>query len=69
MYIIGENIHIISPRVKKALAERDAEFFKASAIQQVEAGASAVDLNLGRQKNESLDDQNRPGSSGCPYLY
>jgi len=52
MYIIGENIHIISPSVKKALAERDAEFFKASAIQQVEAGAKAVDLNLGRQKHE-----------------
>jgi 5-methyltetrahydrofolate corrinoid/iron sulfur protein methyltransferase len=52
MYIIGENIHIISPKVKKALAERDAEFFKTLAIKQVEAGASAVDLNLGRQKNE-----------------
>ena len=52
MYIIGENIHIISPSVKKALAERDAEFFKASAIQQVEAGAKAIDLNLGRQKHE-----------------
>ena len=52
MYIIGENIHIISPSVKKALAERDAEFFKKSAIQQVEMGASAVDLNLGRQKKE-----------------
>jgi len=52
MYIIGENIHIISPSVKKALADRDAEFFKKSAIQQVEMGASAVDLNLGRQKHE-----------------
>jgi 5-methyltetrahydrofolate corrinoid/iron sulfur protein methyltransferase len=52
MYIIGENIHIISPKVKKALAERDAEYFKASAIQQVEAGASAIDLNMGRQKHE-----------------
>ena len=52
MYIIGENIHIISPSVKKALAERDAEFFKKSAIQQVEMGASAVDLNLGRQKHD-----------------
>jgi len=52
MYIIGENIHIISPSVKKALAERDAEFFKESAIRQVEMGASAVDLNLGRQKKE-----------------
>lgn len=52
MYIIGENIHIISPRVKKALAERDAEFFKTSAIQQVEHGADCIDLNLGRQKKE-----------------
>jgi len=52
MYIIGENIHIISPSVKKALAEKDAEFFKKSAIQQVEMGASAVDLNLGRQKHD-----------------
>ncbi len=52
MYIIGENIHIISPKVKKALAERDAEFFKTSAIQQVEAGAKAIDLNMGRQKHE-----------------
>ncbi|MBU0511484.1 MAG: dihydropteroate synthase [Chloroflexi bacterium] len=52
MYIIGENIHIISPSVKIALKERDAEFFKTSAIKQVEAGADAVDLNLGRQKHE-----------------
>ncbi|MEE9599503.1 MAG: dihydropteroate synthase, partial [Anaerolineales bacterium] len=52
MYIIGENIHIISPSVKKALAEKDAEFFKKSAIQQVEAGAKAIDLNLGRQKHD-----------------
>ncbi|MCJ7715622.1 MAG: dihydropteroate synthase [Anaerolineales bacterium] len=52
MYIIGENIHIISPSVKKALAEKDAEFFKTSAIRQVEAGASAIDLNLGRQKHD-----------------
>ncbi len=55
MYIIGENIHIISPKVKIALKERDAEFFKASAIQQVEAGADAIDLNLGRQKHEWED--------------
>ncbi|MBS1250345.1 MAG: 5-methyltetrahydrofolate:corrinoid/iron-sulfur protein co-methyltransferase [Chloroflexi bacterium] len=50
MYIIGENIHIISPKVKKALKEKDAEFFKALAIKQVEHGAQAIDLNLGRQK-------------------
>jgi len=28
MYIIGENIHIISEKVKLALSERDARFFQ-----------------------------------------
>ncbi len=52
MYIIGENIHIISPKVKEALADRDAKFFQELAVAQVEAGAQAVDLNLGRQKHD-----------------
>lgn len=50
LQIIGENIHIISPKVKEAIKERDAEFFKASALQQVEHGAVALDLNIGPQK-------------------
>jgi cobalamin-dependent methionine synthase I len=50
MYIIGENIHIISPKVKEAVQNKDAEFFKESARKQVEAGADAVDLNIGPQK-------------------
>ena len=50
MYIIGENIHIISPRVKEAVAERDIKFFQNAAVEQVEAGADAVDLNIGPQK-------------------
>ena len=50
MYIIGENIHIISPPVKEAVKNRDEEFFKAAAIKQVEYGVSAVDLNIGPQK-------------------
>lgn len=52
MYIIGENIHIISPKVKEALKERDAKFFQKLAVEQVEGGAQAIDLNLGRQKKE-----------------
>jgi cobalamin-dependent methionine synthase I len=52
MYIIGENIHIISDKVKAALAERDARFFQDLAIKQVEAGASALDLNLGPRKKD-----------------
>lgn len=50
MRIIGENIHILSPRVKEALANRDMQFFQESARKQVEAGAWAVDLNIGPQK-------------------
>ncbi len=52
MYIIGENIHIISQRVKDALKEKDARFFQELAVRQVEAGAQALDVNLGPRKND-----------------
>lgn len=50
MYIIGENIHIISDKVKEALKAKDAKFFQEQAVKQVEAGAQALDLNLGPRK-------------------
>jgi 5-methyltetrahydrofolate corrinoid/iron sulfur protein methyltransferase len=50
MYIIGENIHIISPRVKEAFAQQDLRFFQDLAVKQVEAGADMLDLNIGPQK-------------------
>ena len=52
MYIIGENIHIISEKVKEALKERDRKFFQELAVKQVEAGAQALDLNLGPRKSD-----------------
>ncbi len=52
MYIIGENIHIISEKVKEALANRDSEFFMELALKQVDAGAKAVDINLGPRKKD-----------------
>lgn len=52
MYVIGENIHIISPKVKEALKEKDAKFFQDLAVRQVEAGAQALDLNLGPRKKD-----------------
>ncbi len=52
MYIIGENIHIISDKVKEALKARDAKFFQDLAVRQVEHGAQALDLNLGPRKND-----------------
>jgi 5-methyltetrahydrofolate corrinoid/iron sulfur protein methyltransferase len=52
MYIIGENIHIISDKVKEGLANRDREFFMDLAVKQVEAGAKAIDVNLGPRKKD-----------------
>ncbi|MBK5106832.1 MAG: dihydropteroate synthase [Anaerolineales bacterium] len=52
MYIIGENIHIISEKVKLALKERDAKFFQELAVEQVEGGAQALDINLGPRKKD-----------------
>lgn len=50
MYIIGENIHIISPKVKEAFAEKNIKFFQELAVRQLEAGAHCIDLNIGPQK-------------------
>ncbi|MGQ9767777.1 MAG: hypothetical protein ACUVSS_10730 [Anaerolineae bacterium] len=61
MKIIGENIHILSPRVKEALANRDRKFFQDLAVRQVEGGAWAIDLNIGPQK--SWDMKSYPGWS------
>jgi cobalamin-dependent methionine synthase I len=52
MYIIGENIHIISDKVKEALTNKDREFFMDLAVKQVEAGAKVVDINLGPRKKD-----------------
>lgn len=50
MYIIGENIHIVSPKVKEAIANRDGAFFVDLARKQMQNGATALDLNVGPQK-------------------
>jgi 5-methyltetrahydrofolate corrinoid/iron sulfur protein methyltransferase len=55
MQVIGENIHIISPRVKKALKARDLKFFQELAVKQVEAGADILDLNIGPQKKAGTE--------------
>ncbi|MDX1415325.1 MAG: dihydropteroate synthase [Candidatus Promineifilaceae bacterium] len=52
MYIIGENIHIISQKVKDALRDRDTKFFQDLAVKQVHAGVQALDLNLGPRKKD-----------------
>jgi cobalamin-dependent methionine synthase I len=55
MYIIGENIHILSDKVKEAIKVKDAKFFQELAVKQVEAGAKALDLNLGPRKADWMD--------------
>ena len=52
MYIIGENIHIISPNVRRAVGRKDAGFIQELAVKQVEGGAQALDLNLGPRKKD-----------------
>jgi 5-methyltetrahydrofolate corrinoid/iron sulfur protein methyltransferase len=52
MYIIGENIHIMADAVKAGLRDRDERFFQDLAVRQVEAGAQALDLNLGPRKKD-----------------
>ena len=52
MYIIGENIQIISSLVRKAVEERDAKPLQELARKQVEGGAQMVDLNIGRRKKD-----------------
>jgi cobalamin-dependent methionine synthase I len=55
MFIIGENIHILSDKVKEAIKARDGKFFQELAVKQVEAGAKALDLNLGPRKADWME--------------
>ncbi|HEY42714.1 MAG TPA: dihydropteroate synthase [Anaerolineae bacterium] len=52
MYKIGENIHIVSSKVKQALKDRDGGFFVNLARKQKEAGADVIDLNIGPRKKD-----------------
>jgi 5-methyltetrahydrofolate corrinoid/iron sulfur protein methyltransferase len=52
MFVIGESIHIISPKVKQAIMDRDKKLIQDLAVRQVEGGANALDLNIGPQKKE-----------------
>jgi 5-methyltetrahydrofolate corrinoid/iron sulfur protein methyltransferase len=50
MLIIGENIHIIAPKVKRMIADRDTGAVQALALAQVDGGADLLDLNIGPQR-------------------
>ncbi len=55
MLVIGENIHIISPRVKAAIDELDTAFFQGLAQRQAEAGAHYVELNIGPSRKRGVE--------------
>jgi 5-methyltetrahydrofolate corrinoid/iron sulfur protein methyltransferase len=55
MYIIGENIQILSPKIKAAIADRDATYVRELARKQVDNGASMVDLNIGPRKRDGIE--------------
>src|SRR5450756_880535 len=55
MLVIGENIHIISPKVKAAIEEHDIEFFLNMARRQAAAGAGFVELNIGPSRKRGVE--------------
>ena len=50
MYMIGEEIQVISTKVRKAIESRDKAPIQQLAVDQVEAGANALEVNIGPQK-------------------
>lgn len=55
MYIIGENIQILSPRIKAAIADRDPAYIRELARAQVEHGANMLDVNIGPRKKDGVE--------------
>jgi 5-methyltetrahydrofolate corrinoid/iron sulfur protein methyltransferase len=50
MFKIGEEIQVISTKVRKAIEDRDKRPIQQLAAEQVEAGADALEVNIGPQK-------------------
>jgi 5-methyltetrahydrofolate corrinoid/iron sulfur protein methyltransferase len=55
MYIIGENIQILAPRIKDAIANHDATYVRQLARAQVEHGANMIDVNIGPRKRDGIE--------------
>jgi 5-methyltetrahydrofolate corrinoid/iron sulfur protein methyltransferase len=53
--IIGENIHIISPKVKAAFETQDSKVIQGMALKQVKHGAHVLDLNIGPQRKRGVE--------------
>ncbi|MCL5265114.1 MAG: dihydropteroate synthase [Chloroflexi bacterium] len=55
MIVVGERIHIISPKVKAAIEARDTKAIQEMALRQVEAGSHYLDLNIGPSKKSGVE--------------
>jgi len=55
MYIIGESIQIMAPKIKAAIADRDASYVRELAQKQLENGANMLDLNIGPRKRDGIE--------------
>lgn len=55
MYIIGENIQILAPKIKAAIADRDPGYVRELARAQIEHGADVLDLNIGPRKRDGIE--------------
>ena len=53
--VIGENIHIISPKVKAAFETQDSKSIQGMALKQVKNGAHVLDLNIGPQRKRGVE--------------
>jgi cobalamin-dependent methionine synthase I len=56
MLLVGESINGTRKQVAEAIQARDAEFIKALAAEQVEAGANVLDVNGGVAGGNEVDD-------------
>lgn len=52
VFVIAENIHVISPRIKEAIKNRDVRTIQEIAIRSQEMGADYIDLNIGPASKE-----------------
>ncbi len=50
LLLVGEGLHVMNPALVRAIEERDEQRLVGMARSQVEAGADALDLNLGQSR-------------------
>ncbi len=56
MFVVGERINGMFTEVKEAIESRDAEAIQGLARRQLEAGADALDVNVGPTRGKDIDN-------------